>query len=679
MALTLLAIGAVAASAALVASLLRLPSLVSYLLAWYLLAWAEIVVVVFSLSAGSWVRPVPLVVSFVAIAAASVIAWAAVGRPLPPSGAGLARRFGQAWRDPLVALPLGASSVALLYTLVVTLTTVPNDGDPLAYELTRAAFWRQEHGIVDLGAAYVPLDFWPPVAETAALVVMATSGSDQLTGLAQWFAVPMLMLGTYGVGRRVTLARRPALWAAALVPTFPVVIVQSWSAFTDLVFASFAVAAVYFGLGTTRRELAPLAIATGLAMGTKFLGAILAPLCLVILALAQPARRWPAVLGAAAAGAAVASLWYLRTLFETGHPVGNEGAGIQSRELAPVVTTFQQLTAEVFDLSGAAGRDVWTYALTGGAVAVAALLGRAVRGRGDVRSALVAAALVAAAPHAVSLAGRAWARTGLEVGQALGRPDLVDQLRGWRPSEVSDGAYSWFGPVGAAVAVGAVAAAISEVRRRRLPRVALAFGAAPLLALLLVSLAVSYQNHQGRYFVAVFALATVPVARIAVEHRWAGGAIGIVAAVTVALALVNALGKPSGIGLLRGDLGRSVWSMPRWEQQGILRSTPPERDEVLTFRFVEERVPEDASIGVALAYNSFLFPYFGERLTRRLTIVDEEDVVPPDVDWIVASPGRSVLACPGSWARARLGPYRWSVWRRTSTVRCEVSVRLPQR
>ena len=672
----LVGLGAIAVSALLLACLLRFASVVSFLLAAYLIAWTEIVAVVVALSAGGWVERGPLLGTFVAIAAVACGVWILWSRPRPPSLRVAARSGLLTSSDPLVAAPLLMSAMALLYTLVVTLTTTPNDGDPLAYELTRAAFWRQEHGIVDLEAAYVPLDFWPPVAEIAALVVMTLSGNDQATGLTQWLAVFALALATFGVGRRIGLDHRSALWGASLVILFPVVVTQSWSAFTDIVFASFAVAAVYFGLASRRVELLPLALATGLAMGTKFLGPILAPLFLVILAVAQPVRRWLPVLGAAIVGAAIASLWYLRTLFETGHPVGNEGAGLQSRELAPVVTTFQLLTSEIFDLSGSAGRDVWLYTVVGVALVAVALVARYGFGKRVSPSILVAGLLIAAAPHLVSLVGRAYARSGLFIGTQLGRPDLVDQFRGWRPADVSDGAYSWFGPIGVLLAFGAIVVAFVEVRRRRLPRVAILLAAAPVVAVALISVTVSYQNHQGRYFMSAFALCIATCGGFALRHRWVGATVVGVAGVTVVLALVNSLGKPTGTGVLHTSQGRSVWTMPRWEQQGILRSSAAERDEVMTFRFVQERIPKDASVGVALAYNSFVFPYFGRTLERTLAIVDAGDVVPDEVDWIVASPDQPLKGCTQAWKRERLGPHGWSVWRRIGTDECPTAERL---
>ena len=122
---------------------------------------------------------------------------------------------------------------------------------------------------------------------------------------------------------------------------------------------------------------------------------------------------------------------------------------------------------------------------------------------------------------------------GLRLGEALGRADLVDQLHGWEPSRISDGAYSWYGPAGALIVLAAVPVAIWEVRRRRQSTVALAFAAAPILAIGLISLAISYQHHQGRYFAAAIALCVATCGGFALTYRPVGAAIVEIAGATV--------------------------------------------------------------------------------------------------------------------------------------------------
>jgi hypothetical protein len=669
--------GAAVVGAVFLACMLRPRSAVSFVLEAYLFVWAELLVVCFALSAWSWLERWSLLAGLFVVSGAAAILWSVAGRPPPPPSLAQApRRVREAASDPLVAILLAVCALALTYTLVVTLSTAPNDGDPLVYEITRAAFWRQQHGIGNLGDGYQPsLDFWPPVAETGTLTVITLSKSERYVGLTQWFGVWMLAVGTFGVARRIGLKPGAALWGAALVPTLPVVLTQSWSAFTDVVFASFAVSAVYFGLGALGLELAPFALAVGLATGTKYLGPIFAPLFAVILAVAQPRRHWLPLAGAALAGAAVAGTWYVRTQIENGDPAGNNGVGLQSHDVASVVTTFQRMSVEVLDLSGASARGVWVYSLAALLIAAVAVV-LALRRDGRARQLLLAAAVVAVAPFVVREVARAWATVGVHIGRGLGRADLVDQLRAWHASTAADGAFSWFGPVGALLAVAALPIAVVEVRRREVTRTAIALAAAPLVAIALLSLIVSYQRYQGRYFTSAFALCAATFGGYALTRRWLGTAVVGMAAVTALLTLVNAVGKPTGITVLGEHASDSVWSMPRWEQQGILRSTPAERDEVQSMRFVEEHVSSDASLGIALVGNSFAEPYFGRHLTRRLTIVDEGDTLPGDVAWIVASPGRTLVGCRDSWRRERRGPYGWSVWRRITPDTCSSTGRL---
>src|SRR5262249_2631790 len=156
-----------------------------------------------------WVTRPLLIPALYAAAAIGLCIWVARGRPRPPSFRVAVRAARRAASDPLVALPLAFSAAVLVYTLVVGLTTAPNDGDPLVYELTRAAFWRQEHGIVNLHATYdARIDYSPPVAEVGNLAVLVLTASERFVALTQWIAALALALATYGVGRRIGLDRR---------------------------------------------------------------------------------------------------------------------------------------------------------------------------------------------------------------------------------------------------------------------------------------------------------------------------------------------------------------------------------------------------------------------------------------------------------------------------------------
>jgi hypothetical protein len=258
--------------------------------------------------------------------------------------------------------------------------------------------------------------------------------------------------------------------------------------------------------------------------------------------------------------------------------------------------------------------------------------------------------------------------------------DGSTQLGAWfrqQPVQTdSDGALSWFGPIGAAVLATTAPLTVILVRRGMLRRPALVAGFAPLAVLAIIATTIAYFPYQGRYLVSGVALGATAWGAVA---RWRPLRYGIatVAIVTGVLCLVNSRGKPSGIELLRNDAPAGVWSMPRWQQQGLLRPTEPERDEISTLRYVEENVPLDSTIGIALVGNSFGFPYFGPHLTRRVIVVDEHDTIPAAITWLVTSPGKAPLGCPAAWAARRIGSFGWGVWERTGPdSRCDAPTEL---
>ena len=84
---------------------------------------------------------------------------------------------------------------------------------------------------------------------------MLLSGSDRFVAFGQLTAVFALTLGVAGSARRLGLPPRQAAYGALLVPLFPVVLVQSWTGFTDIVFAAFLVAVMYpLGYALYRRD-----------------------------------------------------------------------------------------------------------------------------------------------------------------------------------------------------------------------------------------------------------------------------------------------------------------------------------------------------------------------------------------------------------------------------------------
>jgi hypothetical protein len=664
------------AAAIFFAACLRFRSLASFVLSAYLLGWTQLLAVMYALSLAKWLTRPNLLLALTVLGIGACLTWSWRGKPVPPLAAWRIRLAALS-ADPMVRVLGVAIVVIYAYTLALAILTAPNDGDPLVYELTRAALWRQQHAVGWLGTAYDSrLDVSPPHAEMGSAATMILSGSDRFVALGQFTSVFALSAGVAGIGARVGFRGRDAAFGALLVPFIPVVLLQSWTGFTDLVFASFLVAAAYFSLGSKTVELIPFGLAAGLALGTKFLGPILLPLVAILVVVAQPIRRLTSFALAGLAGLAFGSIWYVNSALHAGNASGGVNrSGFQPHTWRPILGSIDRYVTELFDLSGAGGTGVLTsaggtgvlvYPLTG-LVLVGAGLWRRRRARSG--AALIGAGLlVAALPIVIALGHRVLA----SVSERAWRIADVFELEYWfRQTTLqawSDGAESGFGPVAAALAIATLPLALWAVRRRELRPTAGVLAAAPALAIVGVSVTIVYERYQGRYFASAIALSA---GAWGVFARWGATRVGVAAAsiVTAALCLVNSLGKPTGIDLLGGYSDAAVWRMPRWEQQGVLRPSAPERGEIDTIRFVETSVPPDARIGLALRENDFGFPYFGPRLQRHVAIVDVGDVLPPETDWLVAAPGRRLGTCPDAWqvVQRRQG---WRVLRRTSDTPC---------
>ena len=337
-----------------------IPSASSFALTVYVLAWAQLLAVIYALSLAHRLTRPGLLLALAAFGGVGFLVWAGLGRPIPPVATWRAQ-LSTVTADPIVRVLGVAIVVMYAYTLALAVFTAANDGDPLVYELTRAALWRQQHAVGWLGAAYQPaLDVWPPHAEMATAATMILSDSDRFVALGQFVSVFALSTAVAGIGARVGLQRRDAAFGALLVPFVPVVLAQSWTGYTDLVFASFLVAGAYFSLGSRTAELVPFGSAAGLALGTKYLGPILLPR-LILVVVAQPARRLAAFGLAGLAGVGLGAIWFVHNALHTADAHGGVGrSGFQPHAWRPILGSINRYLTELFDLSGAGGTGVLT-------------------------------------------------------------------------------------------------------------------------------------------------------------------------------------------------------------------------------------------------------------------------------------------------------------------------------
>jgi hypothetical protein len=655
--LVLVGLGLLAVSGVLAAYCLRLRSWVEILLAAYVVAWAWIVAAALLLSPARVLMRGTLLGALLAGAGIALAAWLALGRPQPPP---LRPRLGaarEAFARPVVLVLAVAVALGTAYVAALAFLTPANDWDALSYHLARAAFWKQEHGVVLIeGVADDRLNVNPPNAEIGQLATMLLAGSDRYVALPQLLAYAALALCVAGLARRIGLGAAEAAFSGLAFATLPVVALQASGALNDLVAASFLAAAVYFAVGEGRASLLLAGLAVALAVGVKFSAPLALPTLAIVLALGLPRRRWPGAALAGVAGLALGSVWYAVNVAETGSLDGGSAEETEQRaDASPggAITRALRLSLSFVDMSGAD----WPYSAA--FLVAAAVLGALALALPRARVALLvgagATACVAAAPLVWDLGVRAVYRAGL----LLGQDELVRELS-WELNTKAEPTRAWYGPLAPVLLLAATAAVLLAWRHGRLPRLAVAFALAPWLLLATLAVTLTWDPWRGRFLVFGVALAAATWGLV-LRWRWLAPAAAAIASAALFLTLANYEGKWSG--LLEE---RSIWGNPRWEAQTRL-SGPRE-----VHRFVEESVPEDAHVGVALPGNHHLHPYFGEEVSRHVSLPGGGESPPEaEAEWIVVAPGTDVPRCPDAW-RMEFEHGGWSIERRVGPDDCPV-------
>ena len=623
----------VVAAAAVPAAVVARGDGATFVVAVWVLGLAEVVVLALLASPFGALGRGWLLAGAAAWCAGALLVGRSAGVRPPPLGPALdGARF--VLRDPALLLLAGANVAVLAYTAALALVTPPGEDDAVTYHLLRSAFWRQEgavgwiHDVVDLRA-----NVSPPVSEIAVAVAMALAGSERFVAIPQWTALPVMGVAAYAIARHVGLGPRPAALGGLALPLVPVAVIQASTAMNDVVPAALAGAVALHVLRAARPDLVVAAISLTLMVGTKTASLLVVPSLALVATTTTRARRRAALAAIGAGALLVGSLWYLVNRRETGELSGGLTEAHRAHDgldPLPALARAMRYATSAIELPGAEGLDRYLYVLAG---ALLVGVGVGLRRRGVAWAGLV----VAAAPLVLALR---WAADELYTRGwfKLGRDDLSRYDPGDFSGTIAATGYTWYGPVGLALVPAAVVLAWRSVRRRELPRVALALASAPLIALVAMALAFAWNGAYGRLLMpAVVLSASV----WGIVHRWRTATIAI--AVTSTLVAVTSLvwwnKKPLGLRLLEPARG-SVWTTSRAELQQVLDGSAP------FVAFVDRVVPRDARLGVAAGLPPY--PLFGRDLGRTVRGLPDADGRIP-ADWLVLSRG-SEPSCRSSWA-----------------------------
>ena len=656
----LLGLALLGLTAARIMARLGIRSPIAFLVGAFVFAHAELLVVAIALSLFRGFGAVEVIVALALLCAAAVVVsrgarsgidWRATLRPL--------------WTDRLLLVLAVAAGLGFAYSAAMGIWVPQVEDDVLTFHLVRAPLWWQHGGITYLHGIFdLRSNAYPPGGELGELTTLTLAGNDYFVALDQLFSALLLAVGAAGIARRFGFDRRQALFGGLLVLTLPLIALQAGTAMSDLVVAAFLLAAAFFLIDRTRRSPWFAAVATALAIDVKLTAPIALPFLLALAWLATPATLRRARVVAVVAGAIAGAFWYVVNLAETGTWDGHVSEEFSvDHGPAPVAARTMRIAIEFIDLSGANGRDRWLYgiaALIVLAVAVA-LFVRSRRRRTLVLGGVAAA--VAAVPLVLMSVERGLIRGYFKFWELAGRSDLANLDTG-RDITKSASNFSWYGPLGSLLLVGAAVLVVIEVRRRRLDRTALSSVVAPLYWLVAFAALLFYQDWIGRFFAFPVALAA---ATWGIVLRWRPVAWGIVAigATSLLLSLANDAKRPSGLPLLAGHKPRSVWSTPRWTGVAL------RKDYDAPIRYLDRHVPDSADVGLAITPSEPVYPFFGRGLERHVRFVYPQDRdAPKGVDWVFIRPDHPSSLCSQAWSLALKTADGWRIMHRKGARTC---------
>jgi hypothetical protein len=612
---------ALAATAAAVAALLRLASPVAFLLAVYLVAAAEIVLLTEVLSPFHAVGAGGYAVGEAVLLVCAFLVWRRRGRPLPPR----LRIRGRAFvAHPVLTLLVAVVAAALVYQAFLGVATPPNDWDSMLYHLPRAAAWYQ-HGAVGYiaNAPTQRMNAFPPNTEIAILYTFAFVGRDTFATSPQLLAELILLVGIYGCSRRLGYARPASLFASLIFATLALVPLEAVSTKNDLVVGSFAVAAFYFLLGRNRREFPLAALALALALGTKLTAVWILPFLLLAAIVVLPRRRFVELAAwSAAAFVAVGSFIYVLNAVETGNPVGARAAlgGFRPELTVPgTISTTARTFYDFVDFSGFRPSRRLTSDVAKAGSRIFDIAHIAPNPRGTTAN---------ATPFTFSPNGKAYLNA------------------------------SYFGPLGwllvLPLAFGFLMAWIARRTDRRHGVIPLAI---PLYALS-IALTARYTQLNGRYMVTPVALtmplvAWVYAGRLSSRKGLATAAVAAIGAASLFLVHARNYYKPAGLGTRA-----AVWTRPR--PQAVAIGWKGMQQMISEY---EGRVP-DTRVGAVLHNNDWAYQLYGPKLERRIVYLSASNSLERaeslGLRWVVFSP-RAPAQPRRGWTLSSLGETRWVV------------------
>lgn len=135
--------------------------------------------------------------------------------------------------------------IIILTTFFIGIMVPPNNWDSMAYHLTRAAFWHQNHNINHYYTDNLRQIIHPMNAELGLLWIITFSNSDNFVFLIQWFSFLILILAIYKIIRLLGFNKKISFITIFIFATLDEIILESRTTQNDLVIAGFVVITLF--------------------------------------------------------------------------------------------------------------------------------------------------------------------------------------------------------------------------------------------------------------------------------------------------------------------------------------------------------------------------------------------------------------------------------------------------
>jgi 4-amino-4-deoxy-L-arabinose transferase-like glycosyltransferase len=261
------------------------------------------------------------------------------------------------------ALAIGGIALICLVTFVIAIVAPPNNWDSMTYHMSRVAHWLQNRSVAHYPTHILRQLELGPWAEFAIAHFQALSGGDRYANLVQWASMVGSLLGASLIAMQLGGDRRTQIFAAVLVATIPMGILQSTSTQNDYVVAFWLTCMTWAGLRFIQDRRPAWAVVVGASLGlailTKGTAYLYAFPFLVWIALELARRPWRraaiAVLCIVIPSILLNASHYWRNFELFSSPLGSKSSQYTNAHVGAAVLASNMLRNLALQLASASG------------------------------------------------------------------------------------------------------------------------------------------------------------------------------------------------------------------------------------------------------------------------------------------------------------------------------------